>query len=228
MRTLLDALEFLFTSDNWWGPRGIVARGRAHIWISFVATLLSALIALPSAVLLAHARRAPVLSVTLVNFGRAIPSLAIVTLVLPFSIRYGFGLGFWPTCVALVALGIPPMFANAYAGVAETPAALTEAGRGIGMTGGELLRKVELPSSLPLLLTGVRISAVQIVATAALGALVGHQNLGTFITEALGRGTPGRPQLVAGAILVAGLALVVEVILNRSERRLLPWAGRLR
>lgn len=228
MSTLLDAFEFLTTADNWWGPRGIVARGRAHIWISLVATVLAALIALPSAVLLAHKRRAPVLSVTLVNFGRAIPSLAIVTLVLPFSIRYGFGLGFWPTCIALVALGIPPMFTNAYAGVAETPPSLTEAGTGIGMTGSELLRKVELPSSLPLLLTGVRISAVQIVATAALGALVGHQNLGTFITEALARGTPGRPQLVAGAILVAGLALVVEVVLNRSERHLLPWAARLR
>ena len=185
--------------------------------------MLSALIALPAAVVLAHGHRAPVLSVALVNIGRAVPSLAIITLVLPFSIRYGFGLGFWPTCVALVALGIPPMFTNAYAGVAETPAALIEAGTGIGMTGGELLRKVELPSALPLLLTGVRISTVQIVATAALGALVGHQNLGTFITEALGRGRPGRPELVAGAFLVAGLALVVEVLLGRSERRLLPW-----
>jgi osmoprotectant transport system permease protein len=79
---------------------------------------------------------------------------------------------------------------------------------------------------LPLLLTGVRISAVQIVATAALGALVGHQNLGTLITEALARGTPGRPELVAGALLVAVLALIVETVLDWWERRMLPWAKR--
>jgi osmoprotectant transport system permease protein len=226
MSTIVDAFHFLTTADNWSGSGGIAALGRAHIWISFVATVVCALIALPAAILLAHAHRAPVISVALVNLGRAIPSLAIVTLVLPFSIRYGFGLGFWPTCVALVALGIPPMFTNAYAGVAETPPELLEAGTGIGMTGGQLLRKVELPSSLPLLLTGVRISAVQIVATAALGALVGHQNLGTLITEALARGTPGRPELVAGALLVAALALIVETVLDWSERRMLPWAKR--
>ncbi len=74
----------------------------------------------PSAVWLAHKRRAPNLSIAMVNLGRAIPSFAIIALVFPFSIRYGFGLGFWPTCVALVALGIPPMFTNAYAGVMET------------------------------------------------------------------------------------------------------------
>lgn len=228
MSTLLDAIEFLTTADNWWGPRGIIARGRAHIWISFVSTVLAAALAIPPALALAHQRRAPVLSVAVANFGRAIPSLAIITLVLPFSIRYGFGLGFWPTCVALVALGIPPMFTNAYAGVAQTAPEMVEAGIGIGMTGGELLRKVELPSALPLLLTGVRISAVQIVATAALGPLVGHQNLGTFVIEALARGQRARPQLVAGAALVAGLALVVEAVLDRTERRLLPWAQRLR
>ena len=129
----------------------------------------------------------------MVNLGRAIPSFAIIALVFPFSIRYGFGLGFWPTCVALVALGIPPMFTNAYSGVMETRNDIVEAASGIGMTGPQVLRKVELPAAVPLLMTGVRVSAVQIIATATLGALVGYECLGTYIVAGLARGPTGRP-----------------------------------
>ncbi len=228
MNTIRGAFEFLTTADNWTGQRGILARGWAHVWISFVAVSISAVAAIPAAVWLAHKRRAPNLSVAMVNLGRALPSFAIIALVFPFSIRYGFGLGFWPTCVALVALGIPPMFTNAYAGVMETQHGLVEAASGIGMTGPQVLRKVELPAAVPLLMTGIRISGVQIVATATLGALVGYECLGTYIVAGLARGAAGRPQVLAGAILVAALALVIDLILDRSERALTPWHRRLR
>jgi osmoprotectant transport system permease protein len=223
MRVLIEAFQFLLDPSSWTGPRGILERGWAHLRISIVATAISAAVAIPAAIWMAHGRRLPTVSVAVVNLGRAIPSFAIIALVLPFSIRFGFGLGFWPTCVALVALGIPPMFTNAYAGVAETPRQVTEAARGIGMTGPQVLRKVELPVALPLLLTGVRISAVQIVATATLGAIVGYECLGTYIVAGLARGRSGRPEVLAGAILVAALALVIDLLLDRLQHLLTPW-----
>lgn len=223
MSTVIDAVQFLLDPANWTGPRGILSRTWAHLWVSIVAVTISAAIAIPSAIWLAHRRRLPNVSVALVNLGRAIPSFAIIALVLPFSIRFGFGLGFWPTCIALVALGIPPMFTNAYSGVAETPDHLTEAAAGIGMTGPQVLRKLELPSAVPLLVTGVRISAVQIIATATLGAVVGYECLGTYIVAGLARGAAGRPQVLAGAVLVAALALLADLLLDHLQRRLTPW-----
>ena len=227
MSVLVDTWEFLTTADSWTGRRGILVRGRAHVWISLVATTIAAAIAIPSAIVLAHRRWLPIMSVAVINVGRALPSFAIIALLFPLSIQYGFGLGFWPTCVALVALGVPPMFTNTYAGIAGTPPELVEAGRGIGMTGGELLRKVELPSALPLVFTGLRVSAVQIVATATLGAIVGYECLGSFIVAGLARGSAGQATMLAGAILVAALALVVDIALNVLEPRFTPWIRRV-
>jgi osmoprotectant transport system permease protein len=223
-----DVWRFLTTGDNWTGSRGIWPRGRAHIWVSVVAAALAASIAIPPAVWLAHRRRAPVLSVAVANIGRAVPSFAIIALVFPISIRYGFGLGFWPTCIALVALGIPPIFTNTYAGVAGTPFDTVEAARGIGMTEIQLLRQVELPAAMPLIIAGFRISAVQIVATATLGALVGYQCLGSFIVEGLAQPNRARDRLLTGAVLVAGLAMFVDFVINRVEPRLVPWSRRIR
>ena len=228
MNAFGDALSFLTTWDNWTGAHGILARGRAHLWVSFVATALAIVIACPAAVTLAHRRAAPGLSVAVVNVGRAIPSFAIVALVLPFSIRWGFGLGFWPTCVALVALGVPPIFTNTYAGVVSTPAATVEAARGVGMTGSQVLRQVEIPTALPLILTGIRISAVQVVATAALGALVGYECLGTYVVAGFRRGAAARDEVVAGAIMIAALALAIDAVIGRVQRMLTPWHERLR
>jgi osmoprotectant transport system permease protein len=228
MSVLVDTWEFLTAADSWTGRRGILVRGRAHVWISLVATTIAAVVAIPSAIVLAHRRWLPIMSVAIINVGRARPSFAIIALLFPLSIQYGFGLGFWPTCVALVALGVPPMFTNTYAGIAGTPPELVEAARGIGMTGGELLRKVELPSALPLVFTGLRVSAVQIVATATLGAIVGYECLGSFIVAGLARGSAGQATMLAGAILVAALALVVDVALNVLEPRFTPWIRRVR
>jgi osmoprotectant transport system permease protein len=228
MNAVRGALEFLTDPSNWTGPRGILSRGWAQIYISIVALAIASAIAIPAAVVMAHGRRAPNLSVAMVNLSRAIPSFAIIALALPLSIRFGFGLGFWPTCVALVALGAPPLFTNAYEGVAGTPRGMVEAANGLGMTDQQVLRKVELPVALPLLMTGVRIAAVQIIATATLGAIVGFECLGTYIVAGLRRGAAGRPEVIAGAVLVAALALAVDVVLERTGRALTPWHQRLR
>jgi osmoprotectant transport system permease protein len=223
VKTIRGAFDYLTDPSNWTGPNGIIALGWAQIWISIVALTISAALAVPAAVWLAHGHRAPNLSVAMVNLTRAIPSFAIVALAFPLSIRFGFGLGFWPTCVALIALGVPPLFTNAYEGVAGTSAELVEAANGIGMTDRQVLRRVELPVAVPLLMTGIRVSAVQIIATATLGAIVGYQCLGTYIVSGLRRGGAGRVDVLVGAILVAALALVADVMIERLQRWLTPW-----
>ncbi len=225
---LNDLWGFVATADNWRGSNGILARGRAHLWISLVATALATAIALPPALILAHLGKAPVLSVGMANIGRALPSFAVIALVLPISISLGFGLGFWPTCVALVALGIPPIFTNTYTGVATTPSALREAARGIGMTSTQVLLKVEIPHSMNVIITGFRISAVQIVATASLGALVGYQCLGSYVIEGLAQPTRARDRLLTGAVLIAAMAMSVDFLINRVERHLTRWRSVLR
>ncbi len=214
-----DVWHYLTDGSSWAGPGGLGALTRAHLWISLVSIVAAVALAVPPAVVLAHRRRLPLLSVALVNVGRAVPSFAIVAFVFPLSIRYGFGLGFWPTCVALVALGIPPIFTHTYAGVAGVAPEVVEAAHGVGMTGRQVLAGVELPLALPLILTGLRLSAVQITATATLGAFVGYECLGTPILQGLARGAAGRPQLVGGALLVIAAALVTDAAIGRLVPR---------
>lgn len=216
--------DFVTTADNWTGPRGILERTWAHVRLSAFAAVVAALVALPPAIVLAHLKRGGVLAVTAVNIGRALPSFGIVALALPFSIRWGFGLGFWPTFVALVVLGVPPVFANAYTGVREVDPGTVEAARGMGMTGRQLLFGVEVPNGLPLIITGLRVSTVQIVATATLGALVGYQCLGSFVVEGLSQFDDGK--LLTGAVAVAVLAIVTEIAFSATERIATPWLHR--
>jgi osmoprotectant transport system permease protein len=222
---LMDALNelwhFLTTSDNWWGQRGIVVRVWDHIRLSGFSVLAAAVLALPPAIWLGHIKRGGVVAVWVVNIGRAVPSFALIVLIFPIALRYGFGLGFWPTAFALVLLAIPPIFTNAYTGIRDVDAGTIEAARGMGMRGGDVVRSVEIPAALPLIATGLRVSAVQVVATATLGAYVGYGGLGAFIVE--GFATQNDGKLLAGAVLVALLSLVVELVFGFGQRRLTPW-----
>jgi osmoprotectant transport system permease protein len=221
-----EFVDYITVADNWWGQRGIVVRTYDHIRISVAATAAAVVLAVPPALWLGHIRRGGAAATAVVNVGRAVPSFAIVALALPISLRYGFGLGFWPTMVALVALAMPPIFANTYAGVAGIDPAITDAARGMGMRGHEVLWQVEVPNALPLLLTGVRISAVQVVATATLGAFVGFGGLGAFINEGF-RQLDDAKQLT-GAVLVAVLAIATELLFGVGQRLLTPWTNRNR
>lgn len=224
MGTLAELWSFLTTADHWWGRTGITTRAWQHVRISVLAVLTATLIALPPAVLLGHVKRFGTLAVSIVNIARAIPSFAILALTFPLFIEWGFGLGFWPTFTALVVLGIPPIFTNAYTGVREVSGSVVESAYGMGMRPGQVLARVELPSATPLIITGIRISAVQIVATATLGALVGFQALGSFIVEGLAQFDEGK--ILAGALFVALLAIATEVGFSALERALTPWIRR--
>jgi osmoprotectant transport system permease protein len=205
---------------NWTGVNGIPNRTWEHIQITVAATTVAAAMAIPAAVWLGHRKLGGTLAVATVNIGRAIPSFAIVALFLPISIRLGLGLGFWPTFLALLFLAVPPMFTNSYTGIAEVDRSLTEAARGMGMTGHQIVTGVEFPIASPVILAAVRVAAVQVIATATLGALVAWGGLGRYIID--GFSTQDSVEVFAGAVLVATLALVTDIGLGWVERRLVP------
>jgi osmoprotectant transport system permease protein len=219
--SLRQMWDYLSSDAAWSGRNGLPALTWAHIQISAAALLLAALVGIPAGVLLGHVRRGAFLAVSVVNIGRAIPSYAVMALLLPFSLRYGFGLGFWPTMIALVLLAIPPIFTNTYTGVRDVPEDAVEAARGMGMKTRQVVGRVEVPVAVPLILTGLRVSAVQVIATATLGALVAFRDLGTPIVT--GYTSPDKGPMLAGALAVILLALLTDALFALALRWLVPW-----
>ncbi|MER5369052.1 ABC transporter permease subunit [Streptomyces sp. NPDC002722] len=205
MKTLADAWSWLTTAANWSGDGGIWNRLGQHLFLTVVCLLISCLIALPVALVLGHLGRGGALAVNISNIGRAVPTFAVLVLLLLTPIG---GHGEWPTIIALVLFAVPPLLTNAYVGMREVDRDIVRAARGMGMTGRQLMLGVEVPLALPLILTGVRIAAVQLVATATLAALAGGGGLGRIITA--GFNLASTSQVVAGAVLVAVFALIVE------------------
>ena len=205
---------------NWTGDDGIPTRLVEHIEISAESVLIGALIALPLGILLGHYGRFGFLAMNLSNVGRAVPSFAI--LVIAFQI---FGLGSLPIIAALVALAIPPMVTNSFVAMREVDPDIKDAARGMGYRELARLLQVELPLAVPLVMAGIRTSAVQVVATATLAALIAGGGFGRYIIDGLDQ--QDYPKLVAGAILVAALALATELVLAGAERLLVPRGIRL-
>jgi len=216
MDFLVDVLAWFTDSANWQGPAGIPSRTLEHIRLSAFATMVAAGLAVPLGVLLGHSGRGGLIAVSVVNIGRAIPSFAVIALALPFSIRAGLGIGFWPTFLALVLLALPPIFTNSFTAVRSVGIDVVEAARGMGMRERQVLVDIELPLAAPLILTGIRVAAVQVVATATLGALVGWGGLGRYIID--GFSVQDNVRVFAGALLVAVLAILTDVLFSVTER----------
>ena len=220
MNTLIGTWHWLTTAEHYRGTNGVPNRLLEHLAISGVAVLLAALIALPIALWLGHIGRGGGLAINISNAGRAIPTFAILVLLATVPSLFG-NVG---TVIALVVFAIPPILTNAYVGIREVDRDVKEAATGMGMEGVQLLRRVEIPLALPLIAAGLRTAAVQVVATATLAAYIGAGGLGRFIAD--GFGLQDRPMILAGAILVALLALVTEIGLGRLESRLTPGRRR--
>jgi len=218
--------DYITTADNWWGETGLAMAIYDHLRISGFAVLLAILIGMPPALLLGHLRRGGLLAISVLNIGRAVPTFAIIALAFPISLEYGLGFGFWPTAVALVLLAIPPIFTNTYTGVRGVDPGVVESAVGMGMGPRQVLLRVEVPSAMPLIITGIRVSAVQVIATATLGALFGFGGLGRQIVEGKAQQDDGK--LLTGAVLVALLAIITEIGFSMAERALTPWAERRR
>src|SRR5579859_205406 len=205
---------------NWQGSAGIPTRLVEHIEISAEAVAIGALIALPAGIALGHYGRFGNLAINLSNVGRAVPSFAL--LVIAFQV---FGLGNLPIIVALTALAVPPMLTNAYVALSEVDPDIKEAARGMGYRQLPQLLRVELPLAVPLLMAGIRTSAVQVVATATLAAEIAGGGLGRFIID--GYVQQIYTEVFAGAVLVGLLALATELGLSALERLLVPRGMRL-
>ena len=220
--TLGDAFVWLNDPLNYEGSVGVPHLTVEHLYITGAAVLIAAAIALPLAVILGHTGRGGGFTVVVSNVSRAIPTLALLTIFAATPI----GFGNRATIIALAVFAIPPLLTNTYVGVREVDREVVEAARGMGMTGRGMLWKVELPLAVPLIAAGFRTATVQVVATATLAALVGGGGLGRIITD--GFGQQDRPQILAGGILVALLALVTEAVLALVQRSVTPGRERTR
>jgi osmoprotectant transport system permease protein len=227
MNILSQAIAWLTDPVNWQGPNGIPVRLGEHIAISVVSLAIALLVALPVGVWVGHTGRYTTVAVNIANFGRALPSIAVIAIVLPITAAIDPSAGFkvYPTLIAMVVLAIPPILVNAYAGLSGVDRDLIEAGRGIGMRGRQTLWRVELPIALPILLAGIRLAAVQIVATATLGAVFGFGGLGRYLVNGVAQHDVG--QTWGGVILVAGLAIATELGFTLTQRVTTPRGLRL-
>lgn len=211
---LISQLIHWFTaSAQWHGNDGIPHRTGQHVWYVLVSTVIGAVIALPVGIGLGHSGRGGLLAINISNIGRAIPSFGLIILVFLL-----IGYGFLPVLVALVALAIPPMVTNSYVGMRAVDPAVRQAATAMGMTDWQQLWRVELPIALPLVMAGVRTSAVQVMSTATLAAYVGLGGLGRYLIDGLAQ--QDLIQVVGGAILVAILAIVTELVLGWSQKHM--------
>lgn len=221
MEVLGDSWAWLTTGEHWTGTGGVSQRLGEHLYLTGVSLLVACVVALPLALWLGHTGRGGALAVNISNAGRAVPTFAVLVLLTlsPLGVY-----GDLPVIIALVLFAVPPLLTNAYVGVSEADRDVVQAARGMGMSPWQLLFRVELPLAFPLVMTGVRTAAVQVVATATLAALPGGGGLGRIITA--GFANQRTAQVVAGAVLVALLALTVEGVMSLAQRLLDPMRGR--
>ncbi len=221
MDFLSRVVEWFSTGSHWSGGAGALHRIVEHVSMAGGSVLVAAAVALPLGIWLGHTGRGGAVAVNVSNIGRAIPSFAILVIAAQVV-----GIGWKPAFAALVALAMPPMVTNAYVGMREVDADVRESARGMGMTGAQSLFQVELPVALPLVMTGVRTAAIQVVATATLAALVAWGGLGRFIVDGISQ--RDFVQVFAGATLVAALSILTELALAGVQRLLAPRGLRTR
>jgi osmoprotectant transport system permease protein len=214
-----DVWQWFLNPVHWHGDMGVPNRLFEHVQMAGLSTILAAAVALPAGLVIGHTRRMEFLAVSIANIGRALPSFGILGIVFPLTASLP-GFGFWPTLIALFLLAIPPILTNTYVGVKNVDADTVEAAQGMGMSGREVLMGIELPLAAPLIVGGLRTATVQVVATATLAAIVGWGGLGRYIIDGFHQGNT--VMVLAGAILVALLAIVTELGLGVVERLVHP------
>jgi osmoprotectant transport system permease protein len=220
MNYIADGVVWLNDPLNWTNPGGLLERLQEHLVISLWAVLIGCAIGWPLGIWLGHRGRGGGAVITVANLTLAIPTLALLT-ILPLT---ALGFGKPPVVAALAVFAVPPLLANAYTGLRQIDPETRDAAKGMGLSGGQLLRQVELPLAVPYLAAGLRTAAVQVVATAALAAFVNGGGLGEIISAGFGIGMSngGGGQIVAGGIVVAALALLVEAVLAGVQRLATP------
>jgi len=225
MRNLGDAWDYLTTAANWKGDEGIWHLLVQQLLLSFTALAIAMVIGLTIALWLGHLGRAGFLTVNLTNVGRAVPTFALLAILVsldhPGTAEFGpYGRAGLATLIALALFALPPIYTNAYVAVREVSAPIKESATGMGMTGSQRFWRVELPLAMPLIVSGLRLALVQVWATATIAALVAGPGLGNLITQ--GFYNNDYPKGIAAAFVVALVAFLLEVGSALLERAVDP------
>lgn len=210
-----EMLAYFLDPANWAGSSSIPARVGEHLWYSLLAVALAAVIAFPLGLVIGHTGKGTTFIVATANVLRALPSLGLMTLLVLLM-----GLGLFPPVIALVVLAVPPLLAGVYSGVANVSRSTVDAARAMGMTEWQIVWQVELPNAMPLIVAGLRSAVLQVIATATIAAYVNLGGLGRYIFDGLAVTDYGR--VLVGAVLVTGLALVVDGLLALLGRLVVP------
>jgi osmoprotectant transport system permease protein len=215
-----DVADWLGKSEHWKGSEGIPTRISEHLEYSVIALVIGAVIALPLGLAIGHTGKGRGAVVAVANSFRALPAVGLlvylVIVISPHIHSTGEAPYLIPSEIVLVALAIPPMLTNSYAGVEAVDPAIRDAARGMGMTGFQVLFRVELPNALPLILSGIRSAALQVISTATIAAYVTLGGLGRYLIDGLSQ--RDYPQMASGAVLVAALALLIDFVLSLVQR----------
>lgn len=220
VRRDIGLLEWLLDADTWTGDGGILARALDTAGLCVGVVAVATVLAVPAAVLLAHVRRGELVAAWAVNVGRALPTFGVAGALVPISLRWGQGFEPWPIAIALVLLSLPPILLTTYTAVAEVDPVVVDAARGMGLDEERVLLQVEVALSLGVIITGIRVAAVQVVATEPIRAFLGGEGLGGYLRDGLGQNND--TLVLGGAILVAALAGVTGLALGRFQRAVLP------
>jgi osmoprotectant transport system permease protein len=225
-----EVMAFFMDPANWEGSRGIPSRLVEHLAVSGLAIAVATAIGLPIGLYIGHTGRGANLAINLANIGRAVPSYAVMVMILPLAVAaapvFGYsarqGLNFVPIVVAMTLLAIPPVLVGAYAGLRSVDRDLIEAARGMGLRERQILTQTEMPIASPIIVGGFRTATLQVIATATIGAILSGGGLGRFIIDGMSQGRSGSASIFAGAILVTVLAVGVDALLSLVQRRLTP------
>ena len=226
-------IAFLADPANWQDQAGIPNRLIEHLTISLLAVAFASAIALPLGFYIGHTGKLQLLGINLANIGRAVPSYAVMVMLLPVMLGLApvlgydpqLGLRFLPIFLAMLFLAVPPILVATYAGIQEVDRDLTESSRGMGMTEPQILGRVEVPLASAVIVGGFRVALLQVIATATIGAFLAGGGLGRYIVDGIALRDNG--MLYAGVLLVAGLAIGTDLLLSWLQRRLTPRGVRL-
>jgi osmoprotectant transport system permease protein len=224
--SFLDQLNAWLADPNRWSwtdKAGVPYRTLEHLRFSLLALVIAAVLTIPAALWLAHYRRGAFLASSAVNIGRAIPSFGLIILFWFLASRWELDTTFWPLLLALVALAMPPLFTNTYAGVVSLEQETVDAARGTGYREGQIMLRLELPLASPVILAGARVSFLQLIATVAIGAIVNDGGgLGRYIVDGFALGAQGYGEIFAGGLAAVVLALVCDGVFALITRVATP------
>lgn len=216
----IGLIEWLTDADTWTGQNGILASLRDTVTLCAAVMIVAVLIAVPLAAWLAHIRRGELSVTWLVTLSRAVPTFAVAGVLVPVSLRRGWGFEPWPIFIALLLLALPPIYLNTYTAIREVDRGAVDAANAMGLTPPSVLFRVEIPLATTVIVAGIRVAAVQVVATEPIRAFLGGDGIGRYLRDGLGQNND--TLVLGGAMLVAALAALTGLAFGLVERVAFP------